>query len=158
MLFFFDIVLALNNTKGEVNMAIENNQVVSITYELKINGEVVDSNIDKDPLEFTFGTGQLIPGLESRMIEMNEGDKEEIAVPAAEAYGEYNEEAKQTLPKEQFEGIELSVGMPLQGQGQDGQPIQVVVEEIKENEVVVDFNHPLAGKDLNFSITVNSIV
>ncbi|AXH09508.1 peptidylprolyl isomerase [Malaciobacter halophilus] len=138
-------------------MAIENNQVVSITYELKINGEVVDSNIDKEPLEFTYGVGQLIPGLESRMAEMNEGDSADIAVPAAEAYGEYNEEAKQALPKEQFEGIELSVGMPLQGQGQDGQPIQVVVEEIRENEVVVDFNHPLAGKDLNFSITVNSI-
>ena len=139
-------------------MAIEENQVVTIEYELKVNGEVVDSNVGKDPLEFTFGTGQLIPGLESRMVEMNEGDSNQITVPAAEGYGEYNAEAKQALPKEQFGDLELEVGMPLQGQGENGQPIQVVVEEIKDNEVVVDFNHPLAGKELNFDITVKTII
>ncbi len=140
-------------------MAIENNQVVAMMYELKVDGEVVDSNIDKDPLEFTFGTGQIIPGLETRIIEMNEGDSKDITVPAAEAYGEYNEEAKQVLPKEQFGDLEISVGMPLQGQGENGQPIQVVVSDIKEDgSVEVDFNHPLAGKELNFSITINSII
>eukprot|EP00767_Chilomastix_cuspidata_P007988 gnl/Chilomastix_cuspidata/8945.p1 GENE.gnl/Chilomastix_cuspidata/8945~~gnl/Chilomastix_cuspidata/8945.p1 ORF type:complete len:154 (-),score=9.39 gnl/Chilomastix_cuspidata/8945:221-613(-) len=128
-------------------------------YELKVDGEVVDSNIDKDPLEFTFGTGQIIPGLETRIIEMNEGDSKDVTVPAAEAYGEYNEEAKQVLPKEQFGDLELSVGMPLQGQGENGQPIQVVISDIKEDgSVEVDFNHPLAGKELNFSITINSII
>ena len=139
-------------------MAIQENQVVTIEYELKVDGEVVDSNVGKDPLEFTFGIGQLIPGLESRMTEMNEGDSEAITVPAAEGYGEYNAEAKQALPKEQFGDLQLEVGMPLQGQGENGQPIQVVVEEIKDNEVVVDFNHPLAGKELNFNITVKSII
>ncbi len=139
-------------------MAIQENQVVTIEYELKVDGEVVDSNVGKDPLEFTFGIGQLIPGLESRMTEMNEGDSEAITVPAAEGYGEYNAEAKQALPKEQFGDLQLEVGMPLQGQGENGQPIQVVVEEIKDNEVVVDFNHPLAGKELNFDITVKSII
>lgn len=138
-------------------MAIENNQVVTMMYELKVNGEVVDSNIDNDPLEFTFGVGQLIPGLETRMSHLGEGESAQISVPAAEAYGEYNEEAKQALPKEQFGDLELSVGMPLQGQGQDGQPIQVIVAEVGDNEVVVDFNHPLAGQDLEFSITIKTI-
>ena len=140
-------------------MAIENNQVVAMMYELKVDGEVVDSNIGKDPLEFTYGTGQIIPGLESRILELNEGDSKDIIVPAAEAYGEYNEEAKQVLPKEQFGDLELQVGMPLQGQGENGQPIQVIVTDIKEDgSVEVDFNHPLAGKELNFSITINSII
>jgi len=140
-------------------MAIENNQVVAMTYELKVDGEVVDSNIGKDALEFTFGTGQIIPGLESRITELNEGDSKDITVPAAEAYGEYNEEAKQVLPKEQFGDLELQVGMPLQGQGENGQPVQVIITDIKEDgSVEVDFNHPLAGKELNFSITINSIV
>ncbi|MGB0990287.1 peptidylprolyl isomerase [Arcobacter sp. CECT 8989] len=139
-------------------MAIESNQVVAMMYELKVDGEVVDSNIGKDPLEFTYGTGQIIPGLESRIVELNEGDSKDITVPAAEAYGEYNEEAKQVLPKEQFGDLELQVGMPLQGQGENGQPIQVIVTDIKEDgSVEVDFNHPLAGKELNFSITINSI-
>ena len=140
-------------------MAIENNQVVAMTYELKVDGEVVDSNIGKDALEFTFGAGQIIPGLESRITELNEGDSKDITVPAAEAYGEYNEEAKQVLPKEQFGDLELTVGMPLQGQGENGQPVQVIITDIKEDgSVEVDFNHPLAGKELNFSITVNSII
>jgi len=139
-------------------MAIENNQVVTMMYELKIEGEVVDSNIDKEPLEFTFGTGQIIAGLEARITELNEGDSANVNVPANEAYGEYNPEAKQTVPKENFGDIELTVGMPLQGQGEEGEPIQVMVAEILEDAVVVDFNHPLAGRDLDFSITIKSII
>ncbi|XOB63551.1 FKBP-type peptidyl-prolyl cis-trans isomerase [Campylobacterota bacterium DY0563] len=138
-------------------MAIENNQLVSINYELKIEGEIVDSNIDKEPLEFTYGSGQIIPGLESRIADMNVNDTKEINVPAQEAYGEYNPEAKQLVPKEQFGDLELQIGMPLQGQGEGGQPIQVIVTNILDNEVEVDFNHPLAGKNLDFSITIQAI-
>lgn len=138
-------------------MAIENNQIVSINYELKIGGEIVDSNIDKEPLEFTFGSGQIIPGLESRIADMKEEESKDITVPSSEAYGEYNPEAKQMVPKEQFGDLELQIGMPLQGQGQDGNPIQVVVTNILDNEVEIDLNHPLAGKDLDFSITIKTI-
>lgn len=138
-------------------MAISNDQVVSMRYEVKVEGNVVDSNVDAEPLEFTFGAGQIIPGLESRIAQMSEGEQADVTVPAAEAYGEYNEEAMQKLPKEQFDGIELAVGLPLQGQGPDGNPIQVVVKEILDNEVVIDFNHPLAGKDLDFNINILSI-
>ena len=138
-------------------MAIENSQQVSMKYELKIEGEIVDSNIDQEALEFTYGSGQIIPGLEARIAEMSEGETQQITVPAEEAYGEYNPEAKQRVPKEQFGDLELTVGMPLQGQGEGGQPIQVVVTEILENEVEVDFNHPLAGKELEFTITIETI-
>ena len=138
-------------------MAINNNQIVSMQYEVKVEGNVVDSNVGKEPLEFAFGMGNIIPGLESRIADMSEGEEANVTVPAAEAYGEYNEESMQKLPKEQFEGIELSAGLPLQGQGPDGNPIQVVVKEVLDNEVVIDFNHPLAGKDLDFSINILSI-
>ena len=74
-------------------MAIENNQTVSIEYELKLEGEIIDSNIGQEPLEFAFGTGQLIPGLESRMQDMNIDETRQITVPCEEAYGEYNPEA-----------------------------------------------------------------
>ena len=138
-------------------MAINENQVVSIMYELTVDGEVVDSNIDKEPLEFTFGVGNLIPGLESRIANMNEGDQATVVVPAVEAYGEYNPEAKQVLPKTQFGDLELSVGMPLEGQGENGQPVQVIVTNIQDDTVEIDLNHPLAGKELTFAITINSI-
>lgn len=138
-------------------MAISNDQTVAIKYELQVEGNVIDSNIDKDPLEFVFGAGQIIPGLESRISDMNEGDQASITVPAGEAYGEYNEEAMQKLPKSQFEGIDLQVGLPLQGQSPDGQPINVVVKDILDDEVLIDFNHPLAGKDLTFDVNIVSV-
>lgn len=138
-------------------MAISNDQTVAIKYELKVEGNVIDSNIDKEPLEFKFGAGQIIPGLESRIAELSEGEEASVVVPASEAYGEYNEEAMQKLPKSQLEGIELEVGLPLQGQSPDGQPINVVVKEIYDDEVLIDFNHPLAGKDLNFDVNIISI-
>lgn len=138
-------------------MAMQKDQVIAINYELKIEGEVVDSNIGKDALEFSFDSEQLIPGLESRMADMNEGETRDINVPAAEAYGEYNPAMKQVVPIEQFGGLELEVGMPMQGQGQNGETIQVVITEIKEDTVEVDSNHPLAGKDLDFTVTVVSI-
>lgn len=139
-------------------MAIQNNQKVAVRYELKVDGNLVDSNLNAEPLEFEFGTGQIIPGLESRIQDMNEGESKDVTVPAAEGYGEYNEEAQQTLPKEQFQAIEnLQIGMPLQAQGQNGQPLQVIVKDILDDNVVLDLNHPLAGKELNFSIAVDSI-
>ncbi len=138
-------------------MAIDKDQVVAIEFELKVEGEVVDSNIGKDPLEFTFGTGQIITGLEDRIKDMNPGDKAQIVVPTAEAYGEYNPEALQTVPKAEFGDIDLVVGMPLQGEGSDGNIVHVVIKEVLDNDVVVDFNHPLAGKDLDFSITILSV-
>jgi FKBP-type peptidyl-prolyl cis-trans isomerase SlyD len=138
-------------------MAIENNQIVSIEYSVKSGNEMVDSNVGGAPLTFMFGKNQVIPGLESRIKDMSISEKADHLVPAGEAYGEYNEEAKQELPKEQFAGIELSQGMMLYGQGEDGGTVQVLVSEIKEETVIIDFNHPLAGKDLMFSVTILNI-
>lgn len=138
-------------------MAISDEQIVTIQYEAKVDGNIIDSNIDKEPLEFVFGKGQIIPGLESRIATLNEGEEASVVVPANEAYGEYNEEAMQKLPKSQLEGIELSVGLPLQGNDADGKLVQVVVKEIYEDEVLIDFNHQLAGKDMNFNVKILSI-
>jgi len=138
-------------------MSIEaQNSVVGIEYEVKEAGatEVVDTNKGGQPLEFIMGKGQIIPGLENALVGMAEGDSKEITVVAAEAYGDVNPEAMQTLPKEQFEGVDLAEGMTLYGQGEDGQTVQVTVKSFNDTEVNVDFNHPLAGKDLVFNVTV----
>lgn len=139
-------------------MAIETNQEVSIEYEVKSDGNVVDSNVGKEPMRFTFGVGQIIPGLESRIAHLNVGESADVIVPAAEAYGEYNEAAVQALPKTQLpDSEEIKPGMMLRGQGEDGTPVEVVVKEVREEDVLIDFNHPLAGKDLSFSIKVLNI-
>lgn len=137
-------------------MAIENDQVVSMSYELKDSNtkEIIDSNVGGTPLEFILGRGQIIPGLEEELKSMSEGESKDVSINAKDAYGEYNEQALQTLPKEQFAGIELTKGMSLYGQGEDGQTVQVTVKDFTDEEVTVDYNHPLAGKDLLFAVSV----
>ena len=141
-------------------MTITNeNCVVGIEYEVKEAGttDVVDSNKGSgEPLEFIMGKGQIIPGLEEALCGMNPDESGEIMVPADKAYGEYNNEALQTLPIEQFEGVELKEGLTLYGQGENGETVQVTVKSFTDKEVEIDFNHPLAGKDLMFSVTVLS--
>ena len=138
-------------------MAIEaNNCVVAISYDVKEAGttEIVDSNRDSAPLEFITGIGQIIPGLENALVGMDNGEEGEILVNAADAYGDINPDAVQEVPKDQFDGIELEEGMMLYGQGEEGQTVQVVVKSFTDDTVTIDYNHPLAGKDLMFNVTV----
>lgn len=138
-------------------MAIETNQIVSLEYEVRDGETVVDSNVGGTPLVFMFGKGQIIPGLESGIQNMAIGEKGEVLVKAEDAYGTFNPDAKQEVPKDQFAGIDLEVGMTLYGQGEEGNTVQVVVQEIGTESVIIDFNHPLAGKDLMFSVTINNV-
>ncbi len=138
-------------------MAIEANQIVSIEYEVRDGESVVDSNVGGEPLVFMFGKGQIIPGLENGLSNMTIGEKAEITVEPKDAYGELNPDAMQEVPKDQFAGIDLEKGMTLYGQGEDGGTVQVVVKEIGEESVIIDFNHPLAGKTLMFKVTINNI-
>jgi len=127
--------------------------VYGIEYTVKNSkGEVVDSNKGQAPLEFIGGKGQIIPGLEKEVEKMEVGEEKTVTVPASEAYGEYREDLIQTLPREQFEGIELQKGMTLYGQSPDGQVIAVTVKDFNDKEVTIDYNHPLAGEDLTFEV------
>jgi FKBP-type peptidyl-prolyl cis-trans isomerase SlyD len=148
-----------NLIRGDSMTITNENCVVGIEYEVKEAGtdDVVDSNKGSgEALEFIIGRGQIIPGLEESLIGMSQGESADIMVPAAKAYGDYNNEALQTLPIEQFEGVELKDGLTLYGQGENGETVQVTVKSFNETEVTIDFNHPLAGKDLMFSVTVLS--
>lgn len=137
-------------------MAIAENSVVSIEYELVEAGEsdIIDSNKGQAPLEFITGKGHVIPGLESQLLNLEKGESADIKVDASDAYGEMNPEAVDTVPKEQFAGIELADGMQLYGQGENGETITVTVKEFNDETVTIDYNHPLAGKNLMFSVTV----
>jgi len=139
-------------------MAFENNTVVAFAYELKDaqTKEVIDSSAPGYPLEFITGKGHIIPGLESEILKMNIGDSATVVVAAEEAYGVYNEEALKTYPAEQFAGIELAVGLALYGQAEDGSTVQVTVKAFNDAEVTIDYNHPLAGKALEFAVTIES--
>jgi FKBP-type peptidyl-prolyl cis-trans isomerase SlyD len=140
-------------------MPIEINQTVKIMFEVRVDGVLVDGSRSNKPFEFSFGTGQVIAGLEKRIKDMKMGEAADILVPAAEAYGEYNPSAVEILPIEQFAGIkDLKVGMQIQAQDENDQPLQFIVKEIGEKEVTIDFNHPLAGKDLEYKIKIDSLL
>jgi len=135
------------------------NKVIGIEYTLKDakTGEHLDTNVGQAPLEFISGKGQIITGLENKLVNMSANEEADVLVEPKDAYGEYNDEAIQTLPKEQFAGIELVEGMSLYGTGEHGETVQVVVKSFNDNEVTIDYNHPMAGKTLMFSVSVLSL-
>ncbi len=132
-------------------------QVITMFYELKDanTGEILESNMQEGgQISFITGHGHIIEKLEEEVSKLKSGERATISVKAAEGCGEYNKEAIQSLPKEQFAGIDLHEGMELFGQNEDGSSVRVIVKEIKDDEVTVDFNHPYAGKDLLFNVEV----
>ena len=135
------------------------NKVIGIEYTLKDakTGEQLDTNVGQAPLEFVSGKGQIIKGLEDKLVNMSANEEADVLVEAKDGYGEYNDEAVQTLPKEQFAGIELSEGMSLYGQGEHGETIQVVVKSFDDTNVTIDYNHPMAGRTLMFSVAILSL-
>lgn len=137
-------------------MAIADNQVVSIEYEVKDadSGEILDSNLGMAPLNFITGKNQVIVGLERELQKLNNGDQAQIRVIAQDAYGEKDADSLKTFPAEQFMGIDLKEGMVLYGEGDEGQTVQVVVHSFDEAEVTIDFSHPLAGRDLLFNVSI----
>ena len=122
------------------------------------DGTVFDSSEGRDPLEFTVGAGHVIVGLDKALPGMEVGEKKVVEIPAAEAYGAYEEDARQSVPRNQIPPtIELQEGMMLQMQMPSGQSVPVAVAELSEDTVVLDANHRLAGKDLSFAIEIVEI-
>lgn len=122
------------------------------------DGEIFDSSEGRDPLEFTMGTGQLIPGFEKAVLGLKVGDTTKANIPCAEAYGEHNPQMEVKVQKSQLPAnMEPAIGMQLQLNQQNGQPIPCQVTNIEGEEITIDANHPLAGKDLTFNIEVVEI-
>ncbi|MBR4141073.1 MAG: peptidylprolyl isomerase [Campylobacter sp.] len=132
------------------------NRVIKMYYELKDakNGEILESNFNANPIAFLSGKNQILQKLEDEVLNLGEGESKIIKILPQDGVGEYDENAVQTLPKEQFAGIDLQIGMELFGEGEDGSVARVIVKEITDESVSVDFNHPYAGKELEFNIKI----
>ncbi len=138
---------------------VKQNDTVKVHYTGKLaDGQVFDTSEGKEPIEFTLGQGQLIPGFEKGLLDMKINEKKTINIPKEEAYGEPRAELVQEVEKSQLpEEIKPEVGMGLVSKTPDGQEMNLVVSEVKEDTIVVDGNHPLAGKDLVFDLEVVEI-
>lgn len=141
-----------SNNKPE---RVEKDVVVSIDYTLNVDGEVVDFSDKDEPLEYIQGHGQIIPGLENAMEGMTVGQSKDVNVPAAEAYGEFDPEAVVEVSREDFPpDVPIEVGTPLQVRNMEGQVMDAHIAEVQGDKIRLDFNHPLAGKNLEFKVTV----
>ncbi len=135
-------------------MALDANKVVTINFILKDeDGNILESTENMEPFSFISGNNQILPKLEAVVNQMLIGTKKDVKIEAAEGYGEYNESAIQQVDKNEFpEDIKLEEGMRMIANSPDGKQMPFIVNKIEENEVTIDFNHPLAGKNLEFNV------
>lgn len=131
---------------------------VHYTGKLASTGQVFDSSLEREPIEFTLGEGTIIPGFETGVLNMKESEKKTIEIPKEEAYGEVRKDLFQEVGKDQLpEEIKPEVGMGLVSQNPDGTERQLRVAEVNDDHIVVDANHPLAGHDLSFELELVEI-
>lgn len=138
---------------------VKDNDTVKVHYTGKLSdGQVFDSSEGQEPLEFTLGKGQIIPGFEKGLIDMKLNEKKTITIAKEEAYGAINNDLRQEVKRSELpQDITPEVGMGLVSKSPDGQEMNLLVVEVKEESIVVDGNHPLAGKDLIFDLEVVEI-
>lgn len=143
-------------------MVIEKDKVVSVSYKLTVDKNVVDQSQEDDPLAFLFGVGQMIPGFEKNLAGLKQGDEYDFKVSPEEGYGQVNEQAIVDINKEVFVSNgelikELVVDAVIPMQDQEGNRMNGRVISIGVDKVKLDFNHPLAGKELNFTGQVKEV-
>lgn len=138
--------------------AAKTGDTVKVHYTGKLeDGTVFDSSVEREPLQFTLGEGQVIPGFEKAALGMNPGDSKTEIIPPEEAYGEHRDEMVVQVERQQIPDNFAKVGQRLQIQQPTGQKIPVVVTEVADATVTLDANHPLAGKSLTFDIEMVEI-
>ena len=141
-------------------MAPVTGDTVRVHYKGTLNdGTCFDNSEGREPLEFVVGEGQVIPGFDAAVTGLEIGEKTTVTIPAAEAYGEHSGEGVQTFPRDAFPpDSDPQAGWAVELAGPDGQKVPAIIKSVSDEEIVLDFNHPLAGQDLTFEIELVEIV
>ena len=145
--------------KNDSMSQVKENNTVKVHYTGKLaDGQVFDTSEGKEPIEFVLGQGRLIPGFEKGLIDMKLNEKKTINIAKEEAYGEVNDQLIQEVDKANLpQDMEPKVGMGLVSKSPEGQEMNLMIIEVKDESVVIDGNHPLAGRDLIFDLEVVEI-
>ena len=140
-----------------MTLPIDSGTTVTLHFSLTLkNGHIVDSNFEASPATFTVGDGNLLPGFESPLMGLVDGDEREFSILPENAFGQHNPQNVQAVERNNFEDGELELGTMFSFQNGDGELPGVVVE-VQDNEVMVDFNHPLAGQIILFTVKIISV-
>jgi len=134
---------------------IKKDTVVTLDYTLKVDDQVIDTSEDHEPIQFIQGHGQVIPGLEEEISGMSPGDGKEFVVEPSKGYGESDPDAFADIPRQEFpDNIPLQKGVELRLTDEDGQEMHAFIVAVEGDSVRLNFNHPLAGKNLHFKVEV----
>jgi FKBP-type peptidyl-prolyl cis-trans isomerase SlyD len=146
-------------TAGSKSMpAVTDGKNIFIEYTLKLeDGEVVDTNVGSAPMTFIQGKGQIVPGLEKELTGMKKGESKQVVVKPEDGYGKIRDNAIREVPKEKIPKEAHKAGEQIQGRTARGKVIPLTVKEVKEKTIVLDYNHPLAGKTLYFDVKIVDI-
>lgn len=137
------------------DLKVDDGKVVSMHYTLHVDGRVVDSSEGGEPLQFIQGMGHIIPGLEHQLYDMQVGDAKSITVSPREGYGETDETAFMDVPRQAFpDNVPLDKGTELELRDQAGNPVYARIDGVSDDNIRLDMNHPLAGKELNFDVKI----
>ena len=134
--------------------------VVSLDYTLRLDdGEIIETTTDDGPVEFIQGYGQVLSGLEAKLYGMRVGDEKQLVIEAEDGYGEYDPEAVEVVPRDMFpEDVDLTEGTPLELVDEENdEVIEGTISEIRQDGVVIDLNHPLAGETLYFHVRIMAL-
>lgn len=142
-------------------MKVGKGAVVGLDYKLHLgDGKVVDESLPDDPLYYLHGQGQIVPGLEKALEGMEAGQSKQVVVSPSEGYGEHDARGVQEVPRAQFPPqmqSQLAPGIEFVARDDDGEQLPISVREVRGDMVVIDLNHPLAGKTLHFDVTVTKV-
>lgn len=153
------VVFGLNaGSYAEGEKTIGKDSKVTLEYTLTVNGEVIDSSEGKPPFQYVHGAGMVIPGLEKGLEGARAGEEKEIVVSPGDGYGDVDPKAFHQVPKSTFPAdMNLQPGMFVEMKSDDGQSFPAVIFEVQDDQVTLNFNHPLAGKELHFKVKVVNV-
>ena len=136
-------------------LKVVDGQVIVMEYTLKVDGEVIDTSEGNGPIEFVQGAGNIIPGLERELYGMTIGESKDVVVSPEDGYGNVDNEAYMDVPREKFPAnIPMEIGTQLELHDQAGNPMHARIDRVGGETVRLDFNHPLAGKELHFAVKI----
>ncbi len=158
ILLLVALILVSSTAAHTEDVAVGLGKKVKLDYTLFVNNEEVETSVGKEPLEYVVGDESIIPGLENQLNGMHIGEEKVVIVEPKDAYGDEDPQAVKEFPKDSMpKETEPKVGMVLQAKAPDGEDFPAVIKEIKGDKVVLDFNHPLAGKQLKFNVKILDI-
>lgn len=159
--FIFNLLVALFLITPPVHAAellIDAGKKVTMHYTLSVDGQTLDTTFGGTPFEFTFGAEEIVPGLENQIRGLKAGDKGQFIVEPEDAFGAIEQERIVTVPRDQMpENEDVQPGMVFAIPVQDGHELNALVREVNDDHIVLDFNHPLAGKEITFDVEIVNV-